>query len=227
MSKVMSVLGNEMGGMGSVTKGKSKDIDTTFTMASVYEAKKDSIAKLSKEQQEKIKKMEKFTCHMVMNEKDGTCFFDMYADFKNITEFQEMISPVNAMSDVNSIGNKQVQGMTPKNDGVTHYRFDGKKFSKKVTVKSKEEIKKDYAKGLEKEGMGKEEADAMSSQMAQSMEMIYQESDYIVEVGFPKKVKKVSIPNAKISEDGKKVLITYPMKEYMESKNLDFEVELE
>lgn len=227
-SKVMSMLGNEMGGMGAeMSKGTSKDIDTTFSMASVYSLKKDSIAKLPKEEQEKIKKMEKFTCHMVMNEKDEKYVFDMYADFKNIMEFREMVSPVNAISDVNPMGSKQVPGVAPKIDGVTQYMFDGKKFSKKVAVKSKEEIKGDYAKGLTKEGVSGEEVEALSNQMAQSMEMIYGESDYIMEVSFPKKVKKVSVPNAKISEDKKKVTITYPMKEYMESKNLNFEVELE
>jgi hypothetical protein len=63
--------------------------------------------------------------------------------------------------------------------------------------------------------------------MTQSMEMIYQESNYTMEVAFPKKIKKISAPNAKISEDKKSVTLTYPMKEYMESKNLNFEVELE
>ncbi|WP_131494750.1 hypothetical protein [Flavobacterium enshiense] len=228
MSKVMTMLGKEMGGMGTeLANGKSKDIDTTFTMASVYEMKKDSIAKLPKEQQDKIKKMEKFTCHMVMNDKDGTFVFDLYSDFKNIAEFQEMVSPMNTLSDINPAGNNVASGVMPKNDGVTSYVFDGKKFSKKVSAKSKDEIKSEYVKGLEKEGVNGTEAEALSNQMAQSMEMIYGESDYVMEVSFPKKVKKVSVPNAKISDDKKKVSITYPMKEYMESKNLNFEVELE
>ncbi|ESU29297.1 hypothetical protein FLJC2902T_06930 [Flavobacterium limnosediminis JC2902] len=224
---MMTMVGNEMGGMGTNVGGKSKDIDSTFTMASVYAIKKDSIAKLLKEEQEKIKKLEKFTCHMVMNEKAGTFLFDMYTDFKNITEFQEMVSPVKALSDVSPVGKNPTQGNEPKNDGVTRYSFDGKKFSKSVTVKSKDEIKEDYKKGLEKEGVGNGEAEVLSNQMTQSMEMIYQESNYIMEVSFPKKIKKISAPNAKISDDKKSVTISYPMKEYMESKNLNFEVELE
>lgn len=227
MSKIMTMVGNDMGGMGSAANGKSKDVDSTFSMASIYAAKKDSIAKLSKEQQEKIKKMEKFTCHMVINEKDGVFVFDMYADFKNIAEFQEMISPVSVISDVNPMGKNSVQGAAPKNDGVTYYLFDGEKFSKKVAAISNDGIKSEYVKGLEKEGVSGAEAEDMSNQLVQSMEMIYQESDYIMEVSFPKKVKKVSVPNAKISEDNKKVSIRHPMKEYMESKNLNFEVELE
>lgn len=224
MTKVMQMMGNQM---GQSEGKKSKDIDSTFTMASVYETKKDSIAKLSKEEQEKIKKMEKFTCRMVMKEKEGVFVYEMFTDFKNTAELQEMVSPVNTLSELSPNGKKAPTDATPKNDGLTRYTFDGKKFSKSVFVKSKEETKQDLKKGLEKEGVEKEEAEAFSNQMTQSMEMMMNESTYDMVVTFPKKVKKVSVPNAKISDDKKTVTISYPMKEYMESKNLNFEVELE
>lgn len=224
MTKVMQMMGNQM----EQSEGKkSKDIDSTFTMASVYATKIDSIAKLSKEEQEKFKKMEKFTCHMVMKEKEGVFVYDMYADFKNTAELQEMVSPVNALSELSPNGKKAPADATPKNDGITRYTFDGKKFSKSVVVKNKDEVKADLKKGMEKEGLEKSEAEAFSNQMTQSMDMMMMESSYDMVVTFPKKVKKVSIPNAKISEDKKTVTISYPMKEYMESKNLNFEVELE
>jgi len=224
MTKVMQMMGDKM---GQSEGKKSKDIDSTFTMASLYETKKDSIAKLPKEEQEKIKKMEKFTCHMVMKEKEGVFVYDMFADFKNTTELQEMVSPVNTLSGLSPNGKKAPADAAPKNDGITRYTFNGKKFSKSVAVKNKEEVKADLKKGLEKEGVEKSEAEAFSSQMTQSMEMMMGESTYDMVVTFPRKVKKVSVANAKISEDKKTVTITYPMKEYMESKNLNFEVELE
>lgn len=228
MSKMVSMLGKEMGGMGAgLTDGKSKDIDTTFTMASLYELKKDSIAKLSKEEQAKIKKMEKFTCHMVMNEKDGAFVFDMYADFKNTAELRQMVSPVNAISDINPIGKNAASGTMPKNEGITHYVFDGRKFSKKVSVMEKESIQSEFKKEAKKLGANEEEVEELSNTMSQSMEMIWQESDYIMVVEFPKKVKKVSAPNAKISDNKKTVTLTCSMKEYMEGKGLNFEVELE
>jgi hypothetical protein len=224
MTKVMQMMG---GKMGQSEDKKTKDIDSTFTMASLYEAKKDSIAKLSKEEQEKFKKMEKFACHMVMKEKEGVFVYEMTADFKNTAELQEMMSPVNTLSELSPKGKNVPADAAPKNDGITRYTFDGKKFSKSVVVKSKEETKEDLKKGLQKEGVEKEEAEAFSNQMSQSMDMMMGESTYDMVVTFPKKVKKVSIANAKISEDKKTVTVSYPMKDYMESKNLNFEVELE
>lgn len=224
MTKVMQMMGNQL---GQSEGKKNKDIDSTFTMASIYESKKDSIAKLPKAEQEKFKKMEKFTCHMVMKEKEGVFVYDMFADFKDATELQEMVSPVNTLSELSPNGKKAPADAAPKNEGITRYTFDGKKFSKNVVVKNKEEVKADLKKGMEKEGVDKNEAEAFSNQMTQSMEMMMGESTYDMVVTFPKKVKKVSIPNAKISEDKKTVTISYPMKEYMESKNLNFEVELE
>ena len=44
------------------SKKKEKDIDSTFTFKEMFADKKDSIAKLSPEEQEKIKKMERFLC---------------------------------------------------------------------------------------------------------------------------------------------------------------------
>lgn len=228
MSKVMQIAGSKMGEGADESEGKKKkDIDSTFTMASLYAGKKDSIARLPKAEQDKFKKMEKFTCHMIMKEKEGVFVYDMFADFKNPAELQDMVSPVNTLSELSPNGKKAPSDIAPKNDGLTRYAFDGKKFSKQVTLKSKEQLKEDYKKELEKEGSDEADAEALAKQMTQSMEMMFQESSYDMVVTFPKKVKKVTAANAKISEDKKTVTITYPMKDYMESKNLNFEVELE
>mgnify|MGYP006207264819 CR=1 FL=1 len=164
---------------------------------------------------------------MVMKEAEGIFQYEMFSDFKNPTELQDMISPVNSLSDVVPNGKKASDLESMKNSGVTRYAFDGKKFSKQVTVKPKEQLKEDYKKGFEKEGSDSEEAEALANQMTQSMEMVMTESNYEMTVTFPKKIKKVSVANAKISKDKKSVTISYPMKDYMESKNLNFEVETE
>lgn len=220
MTKLMVMMGDKMGGSDAVTGKKSKDVDSTFTMASLYASKKDSIAKLPKAEQDKFKKMEKFTCHMVMKEKVGIFIYEMSSDFKNATELQQMESPVNTLSELSPNGKKAPSDVAPKNDGITQYSFDGKKFRKNVVVKSKTELKKEESKE-------KAATDSVANPMAQSMEMMFGESTYEMSVTFPKKIKNVSVANAKISEDKKTVTISYPMKDYMESNKLDFEVDLE
>ena len=63
-------LGNELG-----MKNNAKAIDSTFSFKEIFEAKKDSIAKLDPEQQEALKKLENFVMKIKMNpEANNYCF---------------------------------------------------------------------------------------------------------------------------------------------------------
>ncbi|MEI7510410.1 MAG: hypothetical protein WCJ62_13220, partial [Flavobacterium sp.] len=117
---------------------KRKDIDSTFTFKELFASKKDSIAKLSLDEQEKIKKMEKFSMHMVTNEEKGIMNYSMFTDFNSISELQDVMSPVQSLKSIapgkgtkmNSVGS----GL-PENDASIKFSYDGKTFKKIVAKK--------------------------------------------------------------------------------------------
>jgi len=106
-SQMMSMMGGAMKSQSNDdTKKKSKDIDSTFTFKQLLASKKDSIAKLSPEEQEKIKKMERFSVHMVMNEEKGIMNYSMFTDFNSISELQDVMNPVQSMKSMVPGGGK-------------------------------------------------------------------------------------------------------------------------
>lgn len=222
----------QMGGGKSKSKKGKEVVDSTFTFKDLYKDKQDSIAKLPFEEQHKIKQLEKFNLHLVMNEEKGVFLYEMYTDFQSPSELEELFSPINAASSLNPAGaNASLSSKdTPKNDGITQYTFDGKKFTKFVKVQSKDELNQEIKNKLKGEGASEEEieeANELSKQMTETFEKLYQESSYETTITFPKKIKKVNAKNAVISKDGKSVTIPYSMEDYMNSTNLNFEVELE
>ena len=229
MSQVMAMAGDQFGGAGEGVEGASRPkelMDSTFTFKELYAGKQDSIANLPAAQQHKLKQIEKFSMRMIMDEANKTFVYEMFADFKSPSELQEMVSPINGMSEFNPMGKTLPVDGTPKNDGITRYAFDGKNFSKAVTLKSKEAIAEEMQRGLSKV-LDSSESDELAGQMTEAMDMLFQQSTYDMVVTFPRKVKKVSVANAQLSEDGKTVTITYPMENYMKSIDMNFEVELE
>lgn len=236
-SKMISMLGNALKDDKKESKKKkkrnkevereSKDIDSTFTFKEMFASKKDSIAQLPLEQQEKIKKMENFSVHMVVNEEKGIMNYTMFTEFNSIQELQDVMSPINSMKSLTPAGSSAMGANSgiPEDDSSTKFFYDGKTFSKIVSKKekkieevSKEEPSKDYDSSEEE----------IAKNMKESMNMFYDQSSFKVVYQFPKAVKKVSIANALYSEDRKTITIEYPLKEYMESpQKLNMEIDFE
>jgi hypothetical protein len=228
-SKMLSMIGSSFKEEDKKAKKKkskkgdnfSKDIDSTFTFKEIFESKKDSIAKLTPEQQEKIKKMENFSVRMVMNEEKELFNYTLFTDFKNTSEINDIISPLESMKTLNpsgkSLGSK---GDMLVDNSSSSFLYDGKVFKKIIVNKAEDNSLKDPE-------MVQQEEEMMKS-LQESMKMIYDESYYKVEYQFPKPIKKVSYPNAVLSDDRKTVTIQFSLKEYAEHpENLSLEVELE
>lgn len=227
-SKMMSMMGNAFKNDSNDTAKKGNDskkdklIDSTFTFKQLLASKKDSIAKLSPEEQAKIKKMENFSIHILMDQDKGIMNYSMFTDFKSIIELQDLMSPLQSMK---SLAPGKNANMLSSNSGIaeenssTKFFYDGKSFSKTVSKlgKKKEEIKPDSVS-----------EDDMAEKMKESMNMVFDQSNYKVVYQFPKAVKKISVPNALYSEDRKTITIEYPLKDYMENPDkLSFEVEFQ
>jgi len=230
-TKMMSMMGSAFKEEGKSSKRKnkkekpSKDIDSTFTFKELFAGKQDSIAKLSPEEQAKIKKMEKFSIHMVMNEEKGILNYNLFTDFNSIAELQDVMSPMESMKTLSPNGQAGGLGMAPntlQDNSSTKFYYDGKKFSKTLSKLEKKEE-------TEKREISKESEEMSEDlKLKQSLEMFYAQSSFKVVYQFPKPVKKVSVENALYSQDRKTVTIEYPLKDYMETpEKASFEVEFE
>lgn len=207
-SALMEMAGDQIGNqMGADAK---KDIDSTFTFKQLFEEKKDSIAKLSPEAQKEIKKLENFIVHTKMSTEKKQFQMIFSTDFKNVSEMQDILQTASALQKLegsstagNPLGNLG-------NNSKLSYAYDGKKFTRTAVIQKPKD--------------GEKAADPN----ADMSKMVYASSTYVVKYNFPKKIKKVSNPNALFSDDRKSITIQYPFTDYMENPDkLNFEVEFE
>lgn len=207
-SALMEMAGDQIGNqMGADAK---KDIDSSFTFKQLFEEKKDSIAKLSPEVQKELKKLESFAVHTKMSSEKKQFLMTLSTDFKNVNELQDILQTANVLQKLEGgAGASPLGNGIGNNNSVLTYTYDAKKFTRKAIIDPKKvaEMVKDSA------GMSK---------------MMFASSTYVVSYHFPKKIKKVSNPNALFSDDRKSITIQYPFTDYMENPDkLNFEVEFE
>jgi hypothetical protein len=194
--------------------GTTKPMDSTFTFKQLFQEKKDSIAKLPIEQQQRLKKLEGFSMRTKMIPAEKQFMFSVFTDFKNVSDLQDAMTTINdaqgAAKD-KSIDNPLLPSSGfGNNNSILKYSYDGKKFTRKATL------------------LKKEVATTENDSAEAAYKMIYESSTYTVNYHFPKKVKKVSNKKALYSEDRKTITIEFPFNEYMkEPEKLNFEVEFE
>ena len=206
MSKMMAAM-DEMGAENDSIKKEPQKIDSVMYFKDILSEKKDSVANLSKEEQEMLKSLEDLKIRLQMDEEKQQMNMDFLFDFKNVTELKNMndrVSKAQEMSD-----KKKQQNNFQSNTDV-EYLFANNTFSRKVTLKelSKEELE-EYEKNIKQ---------------ASSM---FDESTYRIIYHFENKIKSVSIEGAKISDDKKTLTIEMPMDTIMKNPFLlNFEVKL-
>jgi hypothetical protein len=233
-TKMMSMLGNTFKSEGeddakknkkeTVNRKNKKVVDSTFTFKEMFASKQDSIAKLSPEEQAKIKNMERFSVRTIIDEEKGIMNYSMFTEFNSISELQDVMSPVESMKSISPTGqNSGGMGMAPdalEDNSSTSFFYDGKTFKKTVAkVEKKKEVTEVVEEGSE---------DDLGAKMTESLNMFYDQSNFKIVYQFPKAVKKVSIENALYSEDRKTITIEYPLKDYMENPDkLSFDIVFE
>lgn len=191
-------LGSEFG-----AKNKAKAIDSTFTFKEIFEKQKDSIAKLSVEQQAMIKKLENFVMNIKMNVEAKQLLFSMNTPFKSVNELGGLMESMSALKELKGKSDKKsdpaamLSGIGADNSKLT-FSYNGKQFMRKAIVS--------------KDAMAKIAAD--STGMAK---MIFASSKYTLKYHFPKAVKSVSNPDALFSADRKTITVEYPFTDYSEN----------
>lgn len=193
---------------------QEKAIDSTFSFKELFSTMRDSISKLSAEEQQKLKRLEPFSMHMVINPNTSEMKFDMFTDFKTVTELQDMFKAMNGFGDLKG---KQ-QANTPNNpfssfggDESTelNYNYDGRIFKRTAKIIDKEA----YTQVTDSLGQ---------------MGMMFGSSTYKLNYHFPKRIKSVSNQTALFSEDRKSVTVEYGFMDYIANPEaLNLEVILE
>jgi len=182
-------------------------LDTIVFFKDILEEKKDSISKLTKEEQILLKGLEDLKLHMQVDEEKGKMLMDFMLDFKNISELKDMqnkIAKAQALSD----GKEKDNSLKSKAD--VDYSFDGKTFRRSVIMKD------------------------LSEEKLQEVELSIEQSSsflegtmYKVVYHFESEIQDVSFKGAVISNDQKTLTIEVPLDSVMKNpKWLDFEVNL-
>jgi hypothetical protein len=203
-SEMMDMAGDEM------MKNGEKAIDSIISFKSFLEEKKDSIATLSATEQAKLKKLEPFKLHMIMNPETKEMKFDMFSEFKNITEVSDAFNTFQEASSIGPGGNNKAApaGMGNQSTEV-EYSFTSNTF--KRTAKIIDSV------------LQQQSVDSLAG-----AEMFLSGSMYKLKYHFPRRVKSSSIETATYSADGKTLFFEIDFLSYLKNPDtLNIEVELE
>ncbi len=187
-------------------------IDSTLVFKDLLEEKKDSIAQLSAEEQAKLKNLEPFSMHMVMDPTAQLMQFELFSEFQNIEKVNDAF---NAFQSASSLGPNTDSGAMvapiPGPDSATkvNYTFNKNTFSRTIEIIDPELFKKNL--------------DSM-----QGSEMFLSGSTYTFKYHFPRRVKKVNVEGATFSMDGRTMLYEVDFLDMMKApETMAIEVELE
>ncbi|MCB0464703.1 MAG: hypothetical protein KDC78_03365 [Aequorivita sp.] len=205
---------NEMMAFGgdAMKDSTQMKMDTIVYMKQFLEEKKDSISKLSAKEQEKLKKLENFNIHMKMDSETSEMIYDISTQFKNVSEANDILSGLeqagDLMPDPDSNTEIKKEEDSPEVIGV-NYSFKKGVFKRDAYIKD--------------EKMHQQQVDSMKQ-----AEAFMGSSNYTLNYTFPKKIKKVSNPEATFSDDKKTVRVQASFIAYFKNPDLlDLEVELE
>lgn len=198
----------------NIAESGEKAIDSTFSFKDLLLAKSDSISKLTEDEQQKLKSLEPFSMHMVMNPETSEMKFNLLTEFKTVNELQDMFK---AMKNFGDLKGKEKTGNAANpmpsfgSDENTelNYNFNGKTFTRTAKVLDKEA----YEKATDSLGQ---------------MTMMFGTSVYKLNYHFPKPIKSVSNERALFSADRKRVTVEYSLLDYLANPEaLNLEVVLE
>ncbi|MFC5048654.1 hypothetical protein ACFSTE_09210 [Aquimarina hainanensis] len=189
---------SEMLKMGQGTKGLEQQMDTIIRFSDILEEKKDSIATLSKEEQEKLNTLKNYQVAVKMDTVSKEFTFKVDFDFKDIRELKDFAKNLKGMG-VNELdrmiptkeqgGNRDMDITAFTNSFET--RFSTQAFERKITEKV-------YQKAMEKKKNDTTTSSVMANPFSKmiTFKQIYR---------FPYKIKSVSNEKARVLPDFKGV----------------------
>ena len=197
-----------MGAMGGETE--QVKLDTIVTMKDFLEEKKDSIAKLSKEDQMKLKKLENYIIHVKMDTEKSEMLYNVSTKFKSVSEANDILNGLEQASNLmpmDSSEETEKEESSPEVIGVK-YSFEKGVFKRDAYIKDK--------------AAHQREVDSLKQSEAFLGTVMYS-----LKYTFPKPIKKVSDPAAILSNDKKTLTLSKSFVEYFKNPDLlDLQVEV-
>lgn len=206
---------NEMmafGGMG-MTDSVMVKFDTIIYVKQFLEQKKDSISKLSKEEQNKLRKLENYMMHVKVNSETAEMIYDISTSFKNVNEANDILNGLEQM--LNFMPNSEEELGNPKQEknssdiiGVD-YSFEKGVFKRDAYIKDKQ--------------LHQQQVDSLKQS-----EVFLAGAGYTLKYTFATPIKRISDSQANLSSDKKTVILTKSFVDYFKNPDLlDLEVEIE
>ncbi len=212
MSQMMA-MGNEMSHKNDSLKSKKipEKKDTIISIAKFLEKNKDSIKKLSQEEQAALNALKDAKIRIALDEAKDQMLMQYIIPFKNVKDLSTINDKLKQLNKLNK--NKTDKGLNDLQKKMPQakvtYKFSKHKFRRIVTPASKKAQKTDTTK---------------NDQMTQMLGMF----SYKLIYHFPYKIKSVSYDKALLTADGKTLIIEMPMNTLVEDPELlDFEVRFE
>ena len=199
----------EMGG-DEFAKTEEEAVDSIISFKDFLQEKKDSIAQLSPEEQAKLKKLEPFSLRMVMDPEKKEMLFDLFSDFKDVSEVNDAFNTFQEASTMGPNSQQQPAQMSNSDDATqVSYSFNKNKFTRTAKIVNEE--------------LFQQKLDSM-----QGAEMFLSGSTYTLKYHFPRKVKSTTAEGATFSVDGKTMIYEVDFLDLMKNPALlDLEVILE
>jgi len=198
--------------VGMMDDSTQVKVDTIISMKDFLAEKQDSISNLSEAEQERLKKIENFNFRTFMDPETSEMYFDVYTDFSNVEEANELMNAFEGSGDfMLGMGGDTTVENDPDSGGAmaVKFKFKNGKFKRDAYIKdkAKHKVQMDSLK----------EAESFMSSMT-----------YRLRYTFPRKIVKSSFDDAKFSMDGKTIEVQSTFLEYLKDPDvLDMEVELE
>ncbi len=184
-------------------------IDTVISFREMLLEKKDSIALLPLDEQERLKKMENFNLRLLMNPEKQEFMYDVFVNFKNIAEANNLFQGLDQAGALS--GGPTTGQETPEKEETI-----------KVAFSYENNIFKRDAYIIDK-AAHQRELDSLKG-----MEMMLEGMTYKLNYTFPKPIKTTSQKTATFSLDRKTLFYEASFMEYMKNPDvLDIEVVLE
>ena len=188
--------------------------DSIISFKTFFDEKRESIAKLPMAEQERLKLLEKYNMRVLIDPAEKHMEYEIFVDFTSVEEANNLMDGLNA-----------TESLKPATAGGANNTSSKKKPTPQATA-----VQYSYKNNVfSRDGYIKDaEAFAKLNDSIKSLESFMEGAMYSVKYTFPKKIKSVSIQDAKISNNGKTVTFQKPFIAYLKNPDeLDLEIVLE
>lgn len=186
-------------------------MDSVIYFSDILDEKKDSISRLSAEEQQRLEKLRPYRMHIQSDPEKASLLFTLARDFDQISEMGNAFAAFQDASALDSDAGPGGQNPSEDFHPATEvaFSFDNGRFTRRTTITDS----------------------TLHQQQVDSLEgagMFLSGSTYTLKIQFPGKVRSATAADATLSMDGKTLIREVDFLEYLKDPTLlDMEVELE